>query len=129
MHLSKLACASLVAAGLLGISAAPAAAQPPSSCFWVSQWDGWSAPSPSVLYLRVNRREIYRVDLSGPSSMLQSPGVHLVSKVVGSSSICSALDLDLAVADGHGIREPLIARSITRLTPEEVASVPAKFRP
>jgi hypothetical protein len=129
MRLSKLLCAGLITAGLLGISAAPAAAQPPSSCFWISQWDGWSAPSPSVLYLRVNRRDIYRVDLSGPSSILQSPGVHLVSRVIDSSSICSAIDLDLSVSDGHGIREPLIARSITRLTPEEVASVPAKFRP
>jgi len=128
MRVSKLVCAGLIAAGLLGASET-AAAKTRTDCFWVSQWDGWSAPSPSVLYLRVNRRDIYRVDLSGPSSMLQSPGVHLVSKVVGTSSICSSLDLDLAVADGHGISEPLIARSITRLTPEEVASVPAKFRP
>jgi hypothetical protein len=72
---------------------------------------------------------VYRVQLSGASPMLQSPGVHLVSIHRGGDSICDALDLDLRVSDGHGFSEPLIARSLTKLTPEEVAAIPPKFRP
>ncbi len=55
--------------------------------------------------------------------------MHLVSIHRGSSSICDALDLDLRLSDGHGFSEPLIARSMTKLTPEEVAAIPAKYRP
>ena len=47
----------------------------------------------------------------------------------GSDTVCDALDLDLSVSDGHGFREFLIATSITKLTPAEVAAIPLKFRP
>ena len=44
--------------------------------------------------------------------------------------ICSPLDLQLQVVDMHGaFREPLIVKSITKLTPAEVAAIPPKFRP
>jgi hypothetical protein len=33
------------------------------------------------------------------------------------------------VSDGHGLKIPLIASRITRLTPEEVAALPRKDRP
>jgi hypothetical protein len=35
----------------------------------------------------------------------------------------------LAVADGHGYYEPLIARSLVKLTPEEVAHLPRNLIP
>src|SRR5450631_3537846 len=96
----------LVAAGLIGLTATAAGAQPGSGertpCFFVNQWQGWSAPSPDILYLKVNLHDVYRVDLSAGSSQLQAPGVHLVSVSRGSDSVCSPLDLDLAVSDGHG---------------------------
>jgi hypothetical protein len=116
-------------------------------CFFITQWHGWKAPSPDVLYLGVNANDVYKVDLSAGSSMLQSPGVHLVSHVRGSDSICSAIDLQLAVSDdvgspgglgrglrdgfsgGGGITEPLIASKLTKLTPAEVAAIPKQFRP
>ncbi|MBA3811354.1 MAG: hypothetical protein H0X27_06880 [Caulobacteraceae bacterium] len=122
----------LAACAALGLtaSAAPRPDPAPRSCFYFTQWQGWSSPSPDVLYLRINVRDIYRVDLSAGSSRLQQGGsVHLVSKIRGPSTICSAIDLDLAVADDNGFSTPLIARSITKLTPEEAAAIPAKFRP
>jgi hypothetical protein len=73
--------------------------------------------------------DVYRVQLSAGSRELQWPDAHLVSKTRGSDSVCDALDLDLSVSDGHGFREPLIATSITKLTPDEVAAIPPKFRP
>jgi hypothetical protein len=104
-------------------------------CFFITQWHGWKSPSPNVLYLGVNMHDVYRVDLSAGSRMLRDPTVHLVSRVQGSSSICSALDLQLDVVDdvggglGGGMREPLIASKLTKLTPEEVAAIPKQFRP
>jgi hypothetical protein len=127
----------LIAAGVLALSAASAGAAPPPpgasdharSCFFITQWRGWKAPSPDVLYLGVNLHDVYRVQLSAGSLELQWPGVHLVSKTRGSDTVCNALDLDLTVSDGHGFREPLIATSIIKLTPAEVAAIPPKVRP
>ncbi|MHB8529384.1 MAG: DUF6491 family protein [Caulobacteraceae bacterium] len=134
MNSSKSILAGVLAIGMT-LAAGAAWAYPregPASdhpCFFVTQWQGWSAPSDDVLYLKINNRDIYRVDLSAGSSMLRAPGVHLISKVEGSDSICNAIDLQLEVSDGHGFREPLIARSLTKLTPEEAAAIPPKYRP
>ena len=110
---------------------AAAAAKPADKtpCFFITEWQGWKSPSPDVIYLGVNMHDVYRVDLSAGSSQLQWPDVHLVSRVMGSDSICSAIDLQLEVSDSHGFRTPLIASKLTKLTPEEVAAIPKKFRP
>ena len=110
-------------------AAAARPATPNAPCFFVTQWQGWKSPSPDVIYLGVNMHDVYRVDLSAGSPQLQWPDAHLVSIVRGGDSICSALDLDLKVADTNGFATPLIARSLTKLTPEEVAAIPKKDRP
>ena len=123
--------ATLIAALALTVTAgAAAAASAPAThkCFFITAWQGWSSPSPTVLYLKVNS-DIYRVDLSVGSQNLRAPAMHLISKLTATSSICNPLDLDLAIADNQGFREPLIAKAITRLTPEEAAAIPPKFRP
>jgi hypothetical protein len=122
------------AAGLAALAAQPALADnaPASAqaCFLASNWQGWKSPSPSVIYLRIGINQIYRLDLSAPSSELQDPDVHLINKVRGSDWICNPLDLDLKLADDHGaMREPLFVKSITRLTPDEVAAIPKEFKP
>ncbi len=125
--------AGLVAGATAILAAAGAAAGPAKAaqtpCFFITQWNGWKSPSPNVLYLGVNLHEVYKVDLSAGSSQLQWPDVHLISRTVGSDSICSALDLQLEVADMSGFREPLIATKLTKLTPDEVAAIPKKYRP
>lgn len=123
--------AGVVAAGAVLATAAQADAPVrKQSCFFTNAWRGWSSPSPNVLLLRVNLRDVYRVELAGGgSSSLDNAGYFLVNKVRGSNSICSALDLDLAVSDHHGFYQPLIARSLTKLTPEEVAAIPKKYLP
>jgi len=129
---------NIAGAGLLAAAVAllagPALAAhdsgPRTPCFYITQWQGWKSPSPNVLYLGVNTHDVYRVDLSAGSPQLQWPDMHLVSRVVGSDSICTALDLQLEVADDHGgFREPLIASKLTKLTPDEVAAIPKKYRP
>lgn len=118
----------LGAASALALLTAGAASAKPD-CFFVNQWQGWKAASPNVIYLRVNISDIYRVDLSAGSEQLMYPDNHLVSVFRGTTTVCSPLDLQLAVSDGHGLKIPLIASRITRLTPEEVAALPRKDRP
>ena len=108
------------------MSAEPA----PRSCFQTRDWDGWTAPGDGdFLYLRVKPNDIYRVDLTPGSHVRKEPDRFLVNRVRGSSWICSALDLDLTMSDQNGFREPLIARSLRKLTPAEVAAIPRKDLP
>ncbi|MDB5458596.1 MAG: hypothetical protein JWO72_337 [Caulobacteraceae bacterium] len=121
-----------VLAGLAGAASAaptePKHAQ--ASCFRSADWAGWHAPDDKTLYLRVNLHDIYRVDLSYGSSMLKWPDSHLVSVMHGSDYICSPLDLQLSVAqNGGGMRDYLMAKSITKLTPDQVAAIPKKDLP
>jgi hypothetical protein len=134
--LASLAIGAALLTAASAASAAPAK-DPSAPCFFITQWQGWKSPSPNVIYLGVNLHDVYRVDLSAGSSMLQWPDVHLVSRVRGPDTICSAIDLDLEVADdtgirggvGGGMREPLIATKLTKLTPDEIAAIPKKYRP
>lgn len=129
----------VTSAGLLGVAflattAAALAAHPDrksgDSCFLSSNWDGWRSPSPTVIYLRIRVNDVYRLQLANRSWELQDPSVHLVNRVRGSAWICGPLDLDLEVVDDQGVmREPLIVKSMQRLTPDEVKAIPAKFRP
>ncbi len=123
-------------AGVLALTLAhpalAAPAKPPavySPCFFVTQWEGWKAPDENTLYLGVNMHDVYKVDLSGGSPMLMWPSAHLVSIVRGSSSICSALDLDFKIADSNGFPVGLIAKSMRKLSKDEVAAIPKKYRP
>jgi hypothetical protein len=131
-------CAALLAAGLTGASGVAAAqdnnhkhpkAQDHTPCFFISQWRGWKAPDDHTLYLGVNFHDVYKVDLSAGSTLLQDPDARIVSWTQGPDSVCSAIDLQLAVAVPPGIKEPLIARKLVKLTPEEVAAIPPKYRP
>ncbi len=130
--------AALGAAALAAMSLAAGAASaapersrtPGTPCFFITQWQGWKAPSPNVLYLGVNMHDVYKVDLSGDVPQLQWPDAHLISEVRGSDSICTALDLQLYVSDIHNdFKIGLIPRTLTKLTPEEVAAIPKKYRP
>ena len=79
--------------------------------------------------MKVRGRDVYRVDLAYGSSQLTWPGTHLVSVVRGPDSVCHPLDLDLRVSDGFGMPLPIRAKTITKLTPEEVQALPKKYRP
>lgn len=98
-------------------------------CFFVTQWNGWKSPNPDTLYLGVNLHDVYEVKLSTPSDQLSWPDMHLVSITRGPDSVCSPEDLDLKIADINGFATPLIAKSIRKLSPEEVAAIPKKYLP
>ena len=111
---------------------APDAAKAPpaktSSCFYSRDWDGWRSPDDKTIYLRVNLKDIYQVDLASSSSLLTWPDSHLINDVHGVDSVCGPIDLDLKVAQ-DGFAEPLFIKAITKLTPEQVKAIPKKFLP
>ena len=74
-------------------------------------------------------KDVYKVDLAYGSSQLTWPGTHLISIVRGVDSVCSPLDLDLRVSDGFGMAIPIRAKTITKLTPEQIAAIPKKYKP
>ncbi len=124
-----------VAAALIGLAGAASAATPDNrlasqSCFRTTDWQGWHAPNDKTLYLRVRMHDIYRLDLNFSSSMLTWPDSHLVNVVHGPDIVCSPIDLQLSVAQGTGIgRDFLMIKTITKLTPEEIAAIPKKDLP
>jgi hypothetical protein len=119
----------LISGGATAATAAPeeTSARP---CFASHTWEGWSAPGDGdTLYLRVGIHDIYRVELTPGTHVRKDSNQFLVSRVRGSNWICSALDLDLTLSDTQGFREPIIARSLRKLTPAEVAAIPRKDLP
>ncbi len=131
---STTAMLGLALAATLGLTAAEAqtAAKPSSRCFLSQDWNGWKATEDSrSMYIRVGLKSLYRVDFAGMCPRLQSPGAHLVTRVRGSSWICSPLDLDIKVSDGPpgDIATPCIAKAITPLSAEEAAALPKKLKP
>jgi len=127
--LMALATAGLLASTAHAQTSAPAQAKPARTCFSLSDWNGWSSPSRDVLYMKVRARDVYRLDLTRGSNRLGSPGSHIVSVVRGSDRVCNPIDLDLRVSDGMGFAMPIRAKTITKLTPEEIAAIPKKDRP
>jgi hypothetical protein len=110
--------------------APPAAAKPARHCFSLTNWrGGWRAPTKDVIYLRVDSNDVWRLDLNGGSPELLRADVHLVNIARGGDTVCAPIDLDLFVSDNRGFRTPLFVKSITKLTPEEVAALPAKLHP
>jgi hypothetical protein len=107
---------------------APTAKYP--SCFQIREFENWKAPDAKTINIRVNMHKYYRLDLSASCPALLWPGAFLVTKWHGSTSVCSALDWDIKVAQSPGgIVSPCIVKSMTPLTPEEAAAIPKQFKP
>jgi hypothetical protein len=122
----------LIALSLLGTAVANAdpVSKTPMQCFYSNDWSGWKAtPDSKSIYIRVGVNKLYRLDLSSACPALQAPNSHLITDLHGSSSICSALDLDMRVSDGTGFATPCIVSEITPLTAAEATALPKDLRP
>ena len=118
---------ALAAAAVLG-AAAPALAQG-QSCFFANQWTGWKAADDHTVYLNVSGgHRIYRLDMAGSCPALLDSSAILVTRNQ-SSSICSAIDWDLRVNEGHGIVTGCIVGKMTQLSPDQAAALPKSLRP
>jgi hypothetical protein len=118
---------ALASATVLGM-AAPALAQG-QSCFFVNQWQGWKAADDHTVYLSVSGgHRIYRLDMSTSCPALLDPSAILVTDN-HTDSICSALDWNLRINEGHGMVTGCIVSKMTQLTPDQAAALPRKVRP
>jgi Family of unknown function (DUF6491) len=122
---------TLVGLAVAALLCAPAAsAKPSGQCFSSRDWSGWKAsPDSKSIYIRVSVSKLFRLDLAQACPTLQWPGAHLVTKLRGSSWICSPLDLDLRVSAGRGTAIPCMVSGITPLSKDEAAALPKKLRP
>ena len=122
--------ASAVAAVAFAAAALPAsAASANDNCFRLSQVSSTHADGDRKIYVRVGVNSFYRIDLAHRCASLPYQGNHLVlTPTPGSDMICHPLDLDLKVSE-NGAHESCFIQSITRLTPEEAASIPRKVKP
>jgi len=129
-RLGRLAAGMVAASAMLGAASAAPADTGGRNCFMANDWHGWSSPSPDVLYLAVNFRDVYKVELAQPVEGLNLVDTVLISDEEGPQSVCGAVDLHLIMTHHRGgSRQGLIIRSLTRLTPEEIAAIPRKYRP
>jgi len=100
------------------------------ACFFSRDFQQWRAPDPNTILIRVGVNRFYRLELAAPCRTLQFPDAHLVTVFRGSDFVCSPLDWDLRVSQfPAGITEQCVVRSMIKLTPEQVASIPPRLRP
>jgi hypothetical protein len=122
---------ALAAAATLAGTVARADDAPAHPCFSIRDWSGWRASKSEkdVLYIKVRMHDVWRVQLTDKDSFLDAPDVHLVSKTWGPDTVCNPIDLDLKLADFHGMQTPLIVKALTKLTPDEVKALPKEDQP
>ncbi|HEX5278630.1 MAG TPA: DUF6491 family protein [Micropepsaceae bacterium] len=124
--------ASLIAGLLLSpvVRAQPEQPDRVRACFFSRDFQQWRAPDASTIMIRVGVNRFYRLDLSAPCPTLQFPSTYLVNVFRGSDAVCGPLDWDIRVAQyPAGVTEQCIVKSMTQLTPEQVAAIPPRLRP
>jgi hypothetical protein len=101
-----------------------------NQCFWARNVNSFAAPDDHTVYIRVGVRDVYRLDL-----MISCPDVDWNQRVALESShgaggsICNALDAEIiSHATGLG-RQRCPVKTLTKLTPEQVAALPKRARP
>jgi len=118
------ACASATA----GDAPKPAAAAG-RQCFWAEQVNNWTAADDEkTAYLKVGVKDVYRADLFGPCMDLDTAQSIGVRTRGGGSSICDGMDVELIVGSPLGPQRCQVSK-LTKLTPEEIAALPAKLKP
>lgn len=124
------AAAALVLA--LGVASAASAADKPAKdeCFWARNVTSFAAPDDHTVYVKVNQRDVFRLDL-----LIACPDVDWNQRVALKSShgaggsICSPLDAEIishATGIGHQ-RCPV--KAMHKLTADEIAALPKNAKP
>jgi len=124
--LAAAGCAALAALGAGPALAAPAA-KAHQQCFYARNVDNFTPVDERTVNIRVGVKDVYQLDLFAPCNDLKwNETIAIRSR--GSSWICSGLDVELISPTPIGPQRCPV-RSLRKLTPEEVAALPAKQRP
>jgi hypothetical protein len=108
--------------------AAPASAVAPA-CFYTKDIRNHTVGDDHTLYLNVANRRFYRVGMSGSClAGATSSDPIVIQNPPGANDVCRPIDLDVGVTMG-GFINHCIVRSITPMSPAEVAALPSRLRP
>jgi hypothetical protein len=121
--------AVIIGAAAALVLAFPVAQAAPSdnggACFRLSDISGSKLDGPSTLYVRASGRRVFRVDFENPCDTADAYSL-VLHPVSDNGVVCKAIELDVHVRDTH---EACVPKTLTELTPDEVAALPAKVRP
>jgi hypothetical protein len=130
---TKIALAALAVATLALPSVAAArsplapAAKPKNNCFWANSVSNFRAADESTVFLRVGVKDVYRLDmLSRCHEIDWTQKIGILSR--GSNRVCTGLDAELITPSPIGPMRCAV-KTVTKLTPEEVALLPKGSRP
>lgn len=105
----------------------PMASGAPHQCFYAQNINGFAAVDERAVNIRVGVNDYYRLDLLGPCPDIDW-AIEVVIQSRGTSWICSGLDAMVIAPSAIGpTRCPV--RTITKLTPPQVAALPAAQKP
>ena len=105
------------------------AAQPVGDrqCFWASQVNSFQAVDDAHINIRVGAGDVYALTLFGPCHDIDwANRMTLVSR--GGSLICDGHDAEILAPTTRG-QLTCAVQTVRRLTPAEVAALPAKAKP
>lgn len=116
-----------VATGASADEAKPKTDAAPRQCFWTRSINGFNAVDDHTVNLRVGVKDVYQLELLQPCN-----DIDWASKIAiqsrGSSWICSGLDATVIAPSPIGPQRCMV-KTVRKLTPEEVAALPAKAKP
>jgi len=125
--------APIAAVVLAALAAAPALASSPNDnpaggkCFYMRDLRGHTVQPPRNLYLDVNGRMIYRVEMANDCLAHATGSDPLVIRSFGGArTICKPVDLEISVPRGAG---RCFIQNLVRLSPEEAAALPKRLQP
>jgi hypothetical protein len=122
----RLAAGALAAVGAI-CATLPAAEASPSdaACFHLENIQSSKLDGPRTLYVRADGGRTFRIDFAADcnSAAAYSLVLHPVSN---NDQICQSIELNVRVRDTGEACEP---QTISRLTPDEAAALPAQVRP
>jgi hypothetical protein len=108
--------------------AVPAAAVVPA-CFYTRDIRNHTVGDAHTMYLNVNGRMVYRVEMSNDCfAGATSSDPIVIRNPPGASNVCRPIDLDVGVNMG-GFTNRCIVSSVVPMSPEQVAALPPKLRP
>jgi len=120
----------------LALASAPASAQPAAppargpQCFFVNELGNWRAQDTRTINFRLRGDRYIRLGLGNECYPLRSPTARLVTDFGRSSTVCSPLDWNLRVSEAIGSPAiPCIVKTVTQVSPADIAALPAKARP
>ncbi|HEX3918627.1 MAG TPA: hypothetical protein VHW60_14920 [Caulobacteraceae bacterium] len=116
---------ALAAAAVLAVGLPAAAAPGGQACFRLSSIENTKMQGERTLFMRSSTGAYYRMDFGSDCTNAGSETL-VLHPTNNSDEVCGAIGIDVHVrATGQGC----IPTNISRLTPDEVAAIPASDKP